>query len=119
MEETPILPEPVRAAAADSAGVTSGRPDRHMTAPRPYGDPGAPVAAITIPAGRCDDATAARIREVLLAHPGPVEVHLHLTSGGKRTTVRLSPAFSVTPSAGLAAELGQITGTLTEPETRE
>ena len=59
------------------------------------------------------DVVAPRIphhHDLVVAHPGTVEVHLQLQSGGRTTVMRLDDRLRVTPSQSLFADLKALLG---------
>ena len=65
---------------------------------------------LAMPATRCVPPVVDRLKEVLAAHPGTVEVQLHLSSGGRTTVLRLDDRLRVTPSPALIGELKALLG---------
>ena len=65
---------------------------------------------LTMAAARCVPPLVERLKDVLAAHPGTNEVHLHLTGGAKTTVLRLDDKLRVTPSASLYADLKALLG---------
>jgi DNA polymerase-3 subunit alpha len=65
---------------------------------------------LSMPANRCIPPLVDRLKEVLAAHPGTTEVHLHLTGGAKTTVLRLDDRLRVTPSPSLYADLKALLG---------
>jgi DNA polymerase-3 subunit alpha len=58
----------------------------------------------------CTPPMVERLREVLAAHPGITEVHLHLVTGERQQKLRLGDGCRVTPSAALKADLKALLG---------
>jgi DNA polymerase-3 subunit alpha len=65
---------------------------------------------VSIAGSRCVPPLMARFRDVLQAHPGVTEVHLHVLGGGSTSVLRLGDRFRVTPSPSLYADLKAILG---------
>ena len=65
---------------------------------------------LTMPVARCIPPLVERLREVLAAHPGTSEVHLHLTGGDRTTVLRLDEKLRVTPSPALYGDLKALLG---------
>ena len=65
---------------------------------------------LTMAASRCIPPLVERMKEVLAAHPGTTEVHLHLTGGAKTTVLRLDDRLRVTPSPALYGDLKALLG---------
>ncbi|MFM7064051.1 MAG: OB-fold nucleic acid binding domain-containing protein, partial [Actinomycetes bacterium] len=65
---------------------------------------------LTMAASRCIPPLVDRLKEVLAAHPGTNEVHLHLTGGAKTTVLRLDDRLRVTPSPALHGDLKALLG---------
>ncbi|HEX9823287.1 MAG TPA: DNA polymerase III subunit alpha [Actinomycetota bacterium] len=70
---------------------------------------GEPVL-LQIPSQQCTDGLVTRLKEVLAAHPGSVEVQLRLLANGRGTTLRLAEGYRVDASAGLMSELRVLLG---------
>jgi DNA polymerase-3 subunit alpha len=51
-----------------------------------------------------------RLREVLVTHPGPTEVHLRLRGNERTTVVRLDDKLRVATSPSLIGDLKQLLG---------
>ena len=105
--------------AEDAIVVVRGRVDRRDEAPRLMAmdlsipdlsarDEAKPVV-IALPPSRCTPPLVERLREVLVSHPGPAEVHLKLVNGTKATLLRLGP-LRVAPSTALMADLKALLG---------
>jgi DNA polymerase-3 subunit alpha len=71
--------------------------------------PRGPVT-VSLPAARCTPPVVERLKEVLRNHPGTTDVLLQLTTGAKKTTVRLDDGHRVTASASLFADLKALLG---------
>ena len=65
---------------------------------------------LTMAASRCVPPLVDRLKDVLAAHPGTNEVHLHLSGGAKTTVLRLDDRLRVTPSPSLYADLKALLG---------
>ena len=65
---------------------------------------------VSMAATRCIPPLVERLKEVLGAHPGTTEVHLHLTGGAKTTVLRLDDRLRVTPSPALYGDLKALLG---------
>jgi DNA polymerase-3 subunit alpha len=65
---------------------------------------------LTMPVARCIPPLVERLREVLAAHPGTTEIHLHLTGGDHTTVLRLDEKLRVTPSPSLYGDLKALLG---------
>ena len=65
---------------------------------------------ISLPVSRCVPPVVERLKEVLGAHPGTVEVHLQLQSGGRATVMRLDDGLRVRPSPALYADVKALLG---------
>jgi DNA polymerase-3 subunit alpha len=67
---------------------------------------------VSMPVARCVPPMVERLREVLVTHPGPTEVHLHLRlRGAERTTVvRLDDKLRVAASPALTGDLKRLLG---------
>ncbi len=65
---------------------------------------------LTVNASRCVPPLIARLKDVLHAHPGTTEVHLHLTGGTVTTVMSLDDRFRVTPSPALYGDLKALLG---------
>jgi DNA polymerase-3 subunit alpha len=65
---------------------------------------------IRLPVSRCVPPVVDRLKEVLSAHPGTVEVHLQLQSGGRTTVMRLDDRLRVRPSPALSADVKALLG---------
>jgi DNA polymerase-3 subunit alpha len=65
---------------------------------------------ITLPVARCVPPVVDRLKEVLGAHPGTVEVHLQLQSGGRTTVMRLDDGLRVRPSSALYGDVKALLG---------
>jgi DNA polymerase-3 subunit alpha len=65
---------------------------------------------ISLPVTRCVPPVVDRLKEVLSAHPGTVEVHLQLQSGGRTTVMRLDDRLRVRPSPALFGDVKALLG---------
>jgi len=66
---------------------------------------------IEMPTNRCTPPRVERLKDVLLMHAGPTEVHLRLRSSPERATLmRLDSALGVTPSPSLYGDLKALLG---------
>ena len=65
---------------------------------------------ITLAVSRCVPPVVDRLKEVLAAHPGTVEVHLQLQSGGRTTVMRLDDGLRVRPSPALFGDVKALLG---------
>ncbi len=65
---------------------------------------------ISLPVARCVPPVVDRLKEVLSAHPGTVEVHLQLQSGGRTTVMRLDDRLRVRPSPALFGDVKALLG---------
>ena len=71
---------------------------------------GAPVR-VSIESARCTPERVGRLKEVLVAHPGPSEVHLTLrAANGASHVLRLDDALKVTNSGALMGDLKALLG---------
>jgi DNA polymerase-3 subunit alpha len=105
--------------AEDTVVAIKGRLDRREDVPRlvtselslPDVSKSAngPVA-VHLPAVRCTPPLVERLREVLAAHPGPTEVHLHLQARARTTVMRLEKGPYVTASPALMGDLKALLG---------
>jgi len=65
---------------------------------------------LSLAASRCIPPLVDRLKDVLSAHPGTTEVHLHLTGGATVSVLRLDDRFRVTPSPSLYGDLKALLG---------
>ena len=65
---------------------------------------------ISLPVARCVPPVVDRLKEVLSAHPGTVEVHIQLQSGGRTTVMRLDDRLRVRPSPALFGDVKALLG---------
>lgn len=71
---------------------------------------GAPLR-VTIESARCTPERVGKLKEVLVAHPGPSEVHLTLVAaGGASHVLRLDDGLKVTNSGALMGDLKALLG---------
>ena len=73
-------------------------------------DAGHGPVRLTMAASRCVPPLIARLKDVLAAHPGTTEVHLHLTGGSHTNVLLLDDRFRVTPSPALYGDLKALLG---------
>ncbi|HEX7355103.1 MAG TPA: DNA polymerase III subunit alpha [Mycobacteriales bacterium] len=66
--------------------------------------------AVAVPSARCTPPLVARLKDVLGAHPGTTDVHLHLTNGTRTTVLRLDDGLRVAASPSLMADLKELLG---------
>ena len=60
---------------------------------------------------QCNNDIVTRLKDTLLAHPGPAPVHLHLDQpNGEKVILHSDATFTVTPSLELTAELKALLG---------
>ena len=106
--------------AEDAVVVVKGKLDRRedeaklvaidVTRPDVSQGPRGPVV-LRLEAARCTEPVVASLQEVLRNHPGLTEVHLHLHSSARRTTVlKLDDGLRVSASPSLFADLKQLLG---------
>ena len=122
--EVMVFPQTYQAAGAmlvdDAVVVIRGRADRsdddglrfiamEVTSPDLAQSDAGPVR-LSMAASRCVPPLVDRLKDVLSAHPGTNEVHLHLTGGAKTTVLRLDDRLRVTPSPSLYADLKALLG---------
>jgi DNA polymerase III subunit alpha len=65
---------------------------------------------VSMPVAKCVPPVVERLREVLVTHPGPTEVHLRLRGPERTTTVRLDDRLRVATSPALIGDLKQLLG---------
>jgi DNA polymerase III subunit alpha len=105
--------------AEDAIVVVRGRVDRRDDQPRlmamdlsipdiTAADTVKPVV-VALPQSRCTPPLVDRLKEVLVSHPGPAEVHVRLVNGSRATVLRLSP-MRVAPTTALMADLKALLG---------
>jgi DNA polymerase-3 subunit alpha len=70
---------------------------------------GAPLQ-VTVEPGKCDEVTLGRLREILAAHPGSSDVHLHIIESGRKTIVKAAGGLKVERSAALFGHLKAVLG---------
>ncbi len=105
--------------AEDAIVVVRGRVDRRDDQPRLMAmdlsipDTTAPdtvkPVVVALPQSRCTPPLVDRLKEVLVSHPGPAEVHVRLVNGSRATVLRLSP-MRVAPTTALMADLKALLG---------
>jgi len=66
--------------------------------------------AITMPMARCVPAVVEKLQEVLVAHPGTSDVHLHLVTGARTQVVVIGPGYRVNASTSLYGDLKALLG---------
>jgi len=66
--------------------------------------------ALAVPSARCNESLVGRLKDVLGAHPGTTEVHLHLLSGTRRTILRFPESARVEVQPSLMADLKELLG---------
>src|SRR5579863_10147633 len=121
--EVMFFPQTYAAYAAsiteDAVVVVKGRVDRRDDAPKLIAmdltvpDLSAADAApfvVSLPVGRCVPPVVERLKEVLVTHPGPTEVHLRLRGPERTTIVRLDDRLRVATSPALIGDLKQLLG---------
>jgi DNA polymerase-3 subunit alpha len=81
-----------------------------MTVPDLEAEEARGPVVITLPVARCVPPVVDRLKEVLAAHPGTVEVHLQLQSGGRTTVMRLDDRLRVRPSPALFGDVKALLG---------
>ena len=105
--------------AEDAVVVVKGKVDRRDDVPKliamdltipdlSVGDSGPFV--VSMPVARCVPPVVERLREVLVTHPGPTEVHLKLRGHERTTVVRLDDKLRVATSPALIGDLKQLLG---------
>src|SRR6185437_11621810 len=105
--------------AEDAVVVVKGKVDRRddvpkliamdMTIPDLSVDDSGPFV-VSMPVARCVPPVVERLREVLVTHPGPTEVHLKLRGHERTTVVRLDDKLRVATSPALIGDLKQLLG---------
>ncbi|MEW9530796.1 DNA polymerase III subunit alpha [Microbispora sp. NPDC049125] len=103
----------------DAVVFVTGRLDRRdetvkliaadVVSPKPVNDAPPPLA-VGIAFDTCRPPLIRRLKEVLAAHPGPTEVHLHVHNGPRTTVMRLEDELRVDPSSALKGDLKQLLG---------
>ncbi len=105
--------------AEDAIIVVKGRIDRRDDVPKliamdvtvpdmTIGDGGPFV--VSMPVTRCVAAVVEQLKDVLMTHPGPTEVHLRLRGAQRTTVVRLDDKLRVANSPALLGDLKQLLG---------
>jgi DNA polymerase III subunit alpha len=105
--------------AEDAVVVVKGKVDRRDDAPKLIAmdlaipdlsvDDSGPFV-VSMPVARCVPPVVERLREVLVTHPGPTEVHLKLRGHERTTVVRLDDKLRVATSPALIGDLKQLLG---------
>jgi DNA polymerase-3 subunit alpha len=105
--------------AEDAVVVVKGRIDRRddvpkliamdLTIPDLSMEDSGPFV-VSLPVARCVPPVVERLREVLVTHPGPTEVHLKLRGHERTTVVRLDDKLRVATSPALIGDLKQLLG---------
>ena len=65
---------------------------------------------VSMSVARCTPPVVERLREILINHPGVIEVHLRLTSPGRATVMRLEESLRVERSSALFGDLKALLG---------
>jgi DNA polymerase-3 subunit alpha len=65
---------------------------------------------INLPSARCVPPVVDRLKEVLAAHPGIIEVHLALQTGSRTTVMRLDERLRVAPTPALFGDIKALLG---------
>jgi DNA polymerase III subunit alpha len=65
---------------------------------------------VSMPVAKCVPPVVERLKEVLVTHPGPTQVHLRLRGPERTTTVRLDDRLRVATSPALIGDLKQLLG---------
>jgi DNA polymerase-3 subunit alpha len=65
---------------------------------------------VSMPVTRCVPPVVEQLKEVLMTHPGPTEVHLRLRGNQRTTVVRLDDKLRVANSPALLGDLKQLLG---------
>ncbi len=65
---------------------------------------------ITLPVNRCTTPVVERLKDVLAAHPGALEVHLRLQAAARTTVLRLDDGLRVAASPALMGDLKALLG---------
>jgi DNA polymerase-3 subunit alpha len=122
--EVMVFPQTYAAAGTllveDAVLLVRGRIDRpdedaarlvamEITQPDVSEAPAGPVR-LSMPAARCVPPVVERLKEILAAHPGTTEVHLHLVASGRTTVLRLDDRLRVTPTPALYGDLKALLG---------
>jgi DNA polymerase III subunit alpha len=105
--------------AEDAVVVVKGKVDRRDDVPKLIAmdlsipdlsvDESGPFV-VSMPVARCVPPVVERLREVLVTHPGPTEVHLRLRGHERTTVVRLDDKLRVAASPALIGDLKQLLG---------
>ncbi len=122
--EVMVFPQTYAAAGTllveDAVLLVRGRIDRpdedaarlvamEITQPDVSEAPAGPVR-LSMPAARCVPPVVERLKEILAAHPGTTEVHLHLVASGRTTVLRLDDRLRVSPTPALYGDLKALLG---------
>jgi DNA polymerase-3 subunit alpha len=75
-----------------------------LTVPEIFGDSGPPVR-VQVRTGAFDETRVARLKDLLVAHPGDCPVFVHLVGRDSETVLRLDEKFDCDGSPSLCAEL--------------
>ena len=107
------------AIAEDAVVVVKGKVDRRDDVPKLIAmdlavpdltqTEGAPFV-VSMPITRCVAPVVERLREVLVTHPGPTEVHLRLRGSQRTTVVKLDDKLRVSATPALIGDLKQLLG---------
>jgi DNA polymerase-3 subunit alpha len=65
---------------------------------------------VRIPVNKCVPPVIERFQEVLAAHPGTIEVRMHVVESAKVTVMRLDEKLRVNPSSALYSDLKALLG---------
>ena len=105
--------------AEDAVVVVKGKVDRRddvpkliamdLTIPDLSVDESGPFV-VSMPVAKCVPPVVERLREVLVTHPGPTEVHLRLRDHQRTTVMRLDDKLRVAASPALIGDLKQLLG---------
>lgn len=105
--------------AEDAVVLVKGRVDRREDTTRliamdlslPDLSAGVPgPLAVSVSSQRCTPPLVDRLKEILGAHPGTTEIHLHLTNGTRTTVLRLDEGLRVAVRPALMADLKALLG---------
>jgi DNA polymerase III subunit alpha len=121
--EVMFFPQTYAAYAAsiteDAVVVVKGRVDRRDDVPKliamdltvpDLSDVNSAPFVVSMPVARCVPPVVERLKEVLVTHPGPTEVHLRLRGPERTTIVRLDDRLRVATSPALIGDLKQLLG---------
>ncbi|MFV0428053.1 MAG: DNA polymerase III subunit alpha [Arachnia sp.] len=81
-----------------------------VRAPQINADGGVGPVMLSMTAVRCTPGVVANLQAILTQHPGPAEVHVHLSHGPQLKTFRLGEGYRVAPSSPLFADLKALLG---------